>query len=428
MSVYSFKLPDIGEGVTEAEIVEWNVAVGDIVRSDDIVATVLTDKASVEIPCTVEGKVLALGAEIGSTIAVGAELVRIEVEGQGNIDDTPPASQELPGETENTTLAIEEPPIKPQSKQEVKPDTQRMRDGSGPARPGRRADGKPLASPAVRRRAMEAGIDLGQVPGTGPANRIVHEDLDSFLTGGSASGQGARRLENRSIEEIPVIGLRRKIAQRMALANSHIPHITIVEAVDITELVQLREQLNKQYAGEREKLTFLPFIMLAMVNAIAGHPEINAHYDDEADIVRQYGGVHIGIATQTKQGLLVPVVRHVEALGLWDAAQALFSAVEAAREGTAHRDELGGSTISITSLGTLGALATTPIINYPEVAIIGVNRAEIRPKWDGAQFIPRTMMNLSCSFDHRIIDGWNAAQFVASLKRLLENPAMIFVE
>jgi 2-oxoisovalerate dehydrogenase E2 component (dihydrolipoyl transacylase) len=275
-------------------------------------------------------------------------------------------------------------------------------------------------------RAKEAGVDLRQVPGTGPAGRITHEDFDSFLARG-ARPAAAGLAPNTSVEEIKVVGLRRRIAERMAVAR-RIPHITYVEEVDVTALEELRAKLNRDKKPEQPKLTLLPFLMRAIVKAVAEQPQVNATYDDEAGVVYRHGGVHIGIAAQTPAGLMVPVVRHAEARTLWDGAAELARVADAAKDGTATREELSGSTITITSLGALGGLGTTPIINHPEVAIVGVNKIAVRPHWDGAQFVPRKMMNLSSSFDHRVIDGWDAAVFVQRLKTLLETPAMLFVE
>ncbi|TAM97149.1 MAG: 2-oxo acid dehydrogenase subunit E2, partial [Rhizobiaceae bacterium] len=293
----------------------------------------------------------------------------------------------------------------------------------------RPAGEKPLASPAVRLRAKEAGIDLRQVPGTGPAGRITHEDIDAFHARGPRQGARAAGLAaDNSVEEVKVVGLRRRIAEKMALAKSRIPHITYVEEVDVTALEDLRAALNKDKKDNRPRLTILPFLMRAMVKAIAVQPALNATFDDEAGIIRRSGGIHIGIATQTPAGLMVPVVRHAEARDIWDCAAEVGRVSEAARAGTATREDLAGSTITITSLGAIGGVVTTPVINYPEVAIVGVNKIMMRPVWDGAEFIPRKMMNLSSSFDHRVIDGWDAATFVQKLKTLLETPALIFVD
>ncbi|MFV0513005.1 MAG: dihydrolipoamide acetyltransferase family protein, partial [Jhaorihella sp.] len=291
----------------------------------------------------------------------------------------------------------------------------------------RREGERPLAAPSVRRRAREAGADLRQVMGSGPAGRITHDDLSTFLEHGPARDSAARRPDT-SVSEEKIIGLRKRIAERMALSKSRIPHITIVEEIDMTDLETLRGKLNTEHAGTRGKLTILPFLMLAIAEAVAEQPGINAHFDDEAGILRKSGGVHVGIATQTGGGLVVPVVRHVEALTLWEAGAELARLAQSARQSRAGRDELKGSTITITSLGPMGAIATTPIINYPEVAIVGVNKMQIRPVWDGSGFAPRRMMNISCAFDHRVIDGWDAAVFVQKLKSLLETPALLFVK
>jgi 2-oxoisovalerate dehydrogenase E2 component (dihydrolipoyl transacylase) len=279
----------------------------------------------------------------------------------------------------------------------------------------------------VRLRAKEAGVDLRQVPGSGPAGRITHEDLDAFLARGRQPVVAGlqRRTE---VEEIKVVGLRRRIAEKMALANSRIPHITYVEEIDVTELENLRGKLNAEKRTDRPRLTILPFLMRAMVKAISEQPKLNAHFDDEAGVIRRHGGIHIGVAAQTDAGLMVPVVRHAEARDLWDCAAELTRLAEAAKAGTATREELTGSTITITSLGALGGLVSTPVINHPEVAIVGVNKIAVRPHWDGHAFEPRKMMNLSSSFDHRVIDGWDAAVFIQRLKALLETPSLIFLE
>lgn len=430
MAHFAIKLPDVGEGVAEAELVEWHVKVGDIVREDDLLAAVMTDKATVEIPSSRAGKVIAINGEVGEKIAVGSELVRLEIEGGA----TEKAEEPQPQAAEPTApaAAVPEAPVLLQTPVPEKPAAPKRENagrpftGAGPLRP---EGEKPLATPSVRLRARDAGIDLRRVRGTGPAGRITHEDLDAFfqMESGAApalSGYAA----DTSINEIKVIGLRRKIAERMAEAKRHIPHITIVEEVDVTQLEELRNGLNHEKKEGRPRLTLLPFIIRTIVKAVKEQPGLNAHFDDEADIIRQFGGVHVGIATQTPNGLIVPVVRHAESMSVFAAATEFSRVTEAARNGTAKREELTGSTITITSLGPLGAIATTPIINRPEVAIVGINKMAVRPMWDGTQFVPRKMMNLSCSFDHRVIDGWDAAVFVQKLKSLLETPAMIFVE
>ncbi|MBM6581954.1 2-oxo acid dehydrogenase subunit E2 [Microvirga sp. BT689] len=441
MGEHLIKMPDVGEGIAEAELVEWHVKVGDLVREDALLAAVMTDKATVEIPSPVNGEVLWLGAEIGDVVAIGSPLIRLQVaggEGASSGSDKTEKAAEAParsGEIEaqgdgavRTSEAIieqqarEAPPPRPvEAKQ-----SPAVRMHRPPV--AHTDNAKPIASPAIRLRAREAGVDLRQIPGTGPAGRITHEDLDAFLTHGPQVARAPGLIQDTSVQHIKVIGLRRKIAEKMATAKSRIPHITYVEEVDVTALEDLRTALNAKKRTDRPKLTILPFLMRAMVKAIAEQPNLNATYDDEAGIVHQHGGVHIGIATQTGSGLMVPVVRHAEARDLWDCAMELNRLAEAAKAGLATREELGGSTITITSLGAMGGIVTTPVINHPEVAIIGVNKIVVRPVWDGSTFIPRKMMNLSSSFDHRIIDGWDAAIFVQRIKTLLEAPAMIFVE
>jgi 2-oxoisovalerate dehydrogenase E2 component (dihydrolipoyl transacylase) len=446
MGEHVVKLPDVGEGIAEAELVEWHVKVGDPVLEDTVLAAVMTDKATVEIPSPVAGTVAWLAAEIGEKVAVGAPLVRLRVPGSDGSASQPP-------QTEGTA-----PMEQPQTGPEPQPQPERQRMAAAPqagaepsaaAKPARRpapaampaawapagygaprpAGEKPLASPAVRRRAREAGIDLRQVPGTGPAGRITHEDLDAFLNRTPGTPARSGPAPDTSVEEIKVIGLRRRIAERMELAHARIVPITYVEEIDVTALEELRAKLNADAGSTgRPRLTLLPFLMRAMVAAIREQPIVNAHYDDEAGLIRRFGGVHVGIATQTDAGLTVPVVRHVEARDIWDCAAELARLAEAARRGTATREELSGSTITITSLGALGGIATTPVINHPEVAIVGVNRMAVRPMWNGSEFVPRKVMNLSSSFDHRVVDGWNAAVFVQRIRTLLETPALIFME
>ncbi|MFI3902667.1 dihydrolipoamide acetyltransferase family protein [Ochrobactrum sp. S1502_03] len=425
MAHFAIKLPDVGEGVAEAELVEWHVKVGDIVREDDLLAAVMTDKATVEIPSSRSGKVIAVNGEIGEKIAVGSELVRLEIEG-GSGEEQLEAPEPDPQPVSVETPVLLQTPVPPKPAAQKKESLSRAFAGAGPVR----AEGeKPLATPSVRLRARDAGIDLRRVKGSGPAGRITHEDLDAFFqTESGAAPAVSGYVADTSINEIKVIGLRRKIAERMAEAKRHIPHITIVEEVDVTQLEDLRTGLNNEKKEGRPRLTLLPFVIRSIVKAVKEQPGLNAHFDDESDIIRQFGGVHVGIATQTPNGLIVPVVRHAESLSVFAAASELVRVTEAARNGTAKREELTGSTITITSLGPLGAIATTPIINRPEVAIVGINKIAVRPMWDGTQFVPRKMMNLSCSFDHRVIDGWDAAVFVQKLKSLLETPAMIFVE
>ncbi|MGQ3283059.1 dihydrolipoamide acetyltransferase family protein [Bosea sp. (in: a-proteobacteria)] len=431
------KLPDVGEGIAEAELVEWHVKVGDIIREDDLLAAVMTDKATVEIPAPVDGKVTWIGAEIGDTVAIGSALVRLEVAGEGGAVDAPAEDVELedlppaeaptpPAHAPRQPETAEEPP-----RAMTVPRPAKALAGAAapaPALPRRAPGERPLASPAVRLKAREAGIDLRQVSGSGPAGRILHEDLDAFLLRGPEAERKPGLSEKTGVSEIKVVGLRRKIAEKMALAKARIPHITIVEEVDVSALEDLRAVLNKKPTPERPKLTLLPFLMRAMVKALAEQPNLNALYDDEAGIVRQHAGIHLGIATQTPGGLMVPVVKHAEARDIFGCALELNRIAERARQGTATRDKLTGSTITITSLGAMGGIATTPVINHPEVAIVGVNKMMVRPVWDGTTFVPRKMMNLSSSFDHRVVDGWDAAVFVQRLKELLENPATLFID
>lgn len=429
------KLPDVGEGIAEAELVEWHVKVGDVVREDDLLAAVMTDKATVEIPSPVEGEVTWVGAEVGDTVAIGSAIVKLKVAGDASAAEEAPveAAGELPAPpspepSSDPAAASPAPALQPVPKP-VQPVVKSAGAPRAAASAPRRAVGeKPLASPAVRLKAREAGVDLRQVPGTGPAGRVTHEDLDAFLLRGPEPLHAPGLVEKSAVTDIKVVGLRRRIAEKMALSKSRIPHITIVEEVNVSPLEDLRATLNRKPTPERPKLTLLPFLMRAMVKAIAEQPNLNALYDDEAGIIHQHAGINIGIATQTPSGLIVPVVKHAEARDIWGCGLELSRIAERARDGTATRDELTGSTITITSLGALGGIATTPVINRPEVAIVGVNKMMIRPVWDGTTFVPRKMMNLSSSFDHRVIDGWDAAVFVQRLKELLENPAMLFVD
>ena len=408
MGEFIIKMPDVGEGVAEAELVEWHVKTGDPVREDMVIAAVMTDKATVEIPSPVSGTVTWLAGEIGDRIAVKAPLVRIETaSGAGEVEpETAPQPQ--PAET-----------VKAQA---PKPVAKAPAPAAPPAE-------KPLAAPSVRLLARESGVDLRQVQGTGPAGRILREDIEQFLNQGLSPAPARTGLAKKTAtEEIKLTGLRRRISEKMVLSTSRIPHITYVEEVDMTALEELRATMNADRKAEHPKLTVLPFLMRALVKAISDQPDVNATFDDDAGVITRHSAVHIGIATQTPAGLTVPVVRHAEARGIFDCAAEMNRLAEAARSGTATRDELSGSTITISSLGALGGIVSTPVINHPEVAIIGVNKIATRPVWDGAQFVPRKMMNLSSSFDHRIIDGWDAATFVQRIRTLLETPALIFIE
>ncbi|MBB4864861.1 2-oxoisovalerate dehydrogenase E2 component (dihydrolipoyl transacylase) [Pseudomonas nitritireducens] len=428
MGTHVIKMPDIGEGIAEVELVEWHVQVGDEVHEDQLLAEVMTDKATVEIPSPVAGKILALGGVPGQVMAVGGELIRLEVEGHGNHREAAqPKAQEQapPPKAEAKPAAVAEAP-KPAPRVESKPVAPAARPATIAA--PRRAPGeKPLASPAVRQRARDLGVELQFVQGSGPAGRILREDLEHFLEHGGAtiaSGYAARHDEH----QIPVIGLRRKIAQKMAEAKRRIPHFSYVEEIDVTDLEDLRVHLNAKHSAARGKLTLLPFIARAMVVALRDFPQLNARYDDDADVITRYGAVHLGVATQSDNGLMVPVLRNAESRDLWGNAAEVARLAEAARHGKASREELSGSTITLSSLGALGGIVSTPVINYPEVAIVGVNRMVERPMVINGQIVVRKMMNLSSSFDHRVVDGMDAAAFIQAVRALLEHPATLFID
>lgn len=436
MGIHVIKMPDIGEGIAEVELVAWRVQVGEMVAEDQILADVMTDKATVEIPSPVVGKVLALGGAVGQVMAVGGELIRIEVEGSGNASSAvAPAQAPVSAAKVPAPVAVAVPAAASVAVPAAPAPTPAV---SGPAAPGiavqstRQPGDKPIASPAVRRRAWELGIELQFVPASGPAGRIMHKDLDAYVARGAAGQPPAagavRYAQRRDEEEIPIIGLRRKIAQKMQEAKRRIPHFTYVEEIDVTELEALRTRLNARWGKERPRLTVLPLLIRAVVLAVREFPQINARFDDDAGVVTRHGAVHVGIATQTEAGLMVPVLRHAETFDLWVSAAEVARLAEAARTGKATRDELTGSTITITSLGALGGIVSTPVINHPEVAIVGVNRMVERPMMRGGAVVPRLMMNLSSSFDHRVVDGLHAAEFIQALRGLLECPAMLFVE
>ncbi|MET4683853.1 2-oxo acid dehydrogenase subunit E2 [Brevundimonas faecalis] len=424
-----FKLPDVGEGTAEAELVAWHVKVGDAVEEDQILAEVMTDKATVEITSPVAGAVVALHGEAGQALPVGGPLVSFKVEGKGNVAEAPAAAPAPAAKTEKAAPAPAARPAStpaPQtaSKAEAKP---------VPALTGRQPGERPLASPAVRNRARDLGVDLVFVPGSGPAGRIEHADLDAFVARGgtlaptTASG-GSLYARAEGTTEVRIIGLRRKIAEKMAESVRRIPHITYVEDIDMTAVEELRAHLNAQAKQTgKPKLNVLPFIARAIVVALKDQPQINAWYDDEAGVLTQHAAVHLGIAAQTPNGLMVPVVRHAEARDAYDTALEIARVSGAAKDGSAKREELSGSTITITSLGTLGGVVHTPIINHPEVAIVGPNKIEERVVVRNGQMVVRKMMNLSSSFDHRIVDGHDAAVFVQRIKTLLENPATLWM-
>ncbi len=433
MGVHVIKMPDIGEGIAQVELVAWHVQPGDTVKEDQVLADVMTDKATVEIPSPVSGKVAALGGEVGKMMAVGSELIRLEVEGTGNHrgeeqsrKSAAPAEEAAAASPSPTGGGLGRGPSAGAARS--LPDAPPVREGATQTRaPG----DKPIASPAVRRRAWELGIELQYVHGSGPAGRIAHEDLDVYL---ASRGQPALRApatayaQRNGEEAVPVIGLRRQIAQKMQEAKRRIPHFTYVEEVDVTELEALRAQLNARHGGTRGKLTLLPFIARALVLAVRDFPQMNARFDDEAGVVTRHAGVHLGIATQTEPGLMVPVLRHAETHDLWSCAAEIARIAQAARSGKATREQLTGSTLTITSLGALGGIVTTPVINHPEVAIVGINRVVERPAMRNGAVVGRQLMNLSSSFDHRVVDGVDAAKFVQAIRGLLESPALLFVE
>lgn len=471
MGIHIIKMPDIGEGIAEVELVGWHVKVGDTVAEDQPLADVMTDKATVEIPSPVVGKVISLGGDVGQVMAVGGELIRLEVEGEGNVKAgaaaaAPAAKAAVPAAggiaadgaqraggpslVESGVAASTPGASAPGASAPAKSSsasTSASASGSGsasaPAKsPAARHSGgapaairqpgeKPLASPAVRKRAWDLGVELRFVQGSGPAGRILHEDLDAWLQGqGAASSarSGSAYAERNDEDAVLVIGLRRKIAQKMAESKRRIPHFSYVEEIDVTELEDLRVQLNAKWGESRGKLTLLPLLARAMVVALRDFPQINARYDDEAGVVTRYGAVHIGIATQSDGGLMVPVMRHAEARDLWSMAAEINRLAQAVRSGSAGRDELSGSTITITSLGPLGGIVTTPVINHPEVGIVGVNRIVERPALRNGAVVARKLMNLSSSFDHRVVDGMDAARFIQAVRALLEQPALLFVE
>lgn len=446
MGHHVIKMPDIGEGIAEVEVIAWKVEVGGTVAEDQVVAEVMTDKAMVEIPSPVAGTVVSLGGKPGEMMAVGSELIRLEVEGAGNLKAG--AAEPEPAAAKPPEPKAEAPKVeaaKPAPAAESKPAAAAAKSAApapaaksetrGAVTSGVLAAGEqPLASPAVRRRAWDMGIELRYVPATGPGGRILQADLDAYAqaggkaqsTGGGTSGGGYARRTGE--EQIQIMGLRRKIAQKMQQSWSNIPHITYVEEIDVTEVEVLRAKLNERWGKARGKLTLLPLLARAVILAARDFPQMNARFDDEANIVTRYEGVQLGIATQSAVGLSVPVIAHAESLDLWQTAGEIARLAAAVRDGKATRAELSGSTITISSLGPVGGIVTTPIINHPEVAIVGVNRIIERPMFKDGQVVARKLMNLSSSFDHRIVDGMDAAEFVQAIRRRLETPALLFVE
>ena len=427
MGKYEFKLPDIGEGVVEGEVVEWMVAVGDTVKEDDPILSVMTDKATVEIPAPCDGVVASIVGEAGDILPVGGVCIVFDVEGEGNASEAAePVAEETP-----VVEATPEPVV-----EETTPEPAPAPAPAAPAAaaPVARAAGtKALASPAVRQRARAANIDLQLVAGSGPAGRISHADLDRHIAGGAAAATpampmgGVAKVARNGTEDIKVIGLRRKIADGMMSSYSTIPHFSYFEEVDVTELEALRQHLNATRPEGAPKLTYLPFIMQALVKALAQRPECNAVYDDEAGVVTRHEAINLGIATQTDRGLYVPVVKHVEAMDIWQSAAEMGRVTQATRDGKAGVDDLTGSTFTITSLGRLGGLGATPIINKPEVGILGVHNAKDRAVVHNGHVVVRRIMNLSSSWDHRVVDGHDGASLVQLVKSYLEHPATIFM-
>lgn len=430
MGTFTFRLPDIGEGIAEAEIVAWHVKVGDVVAEDGRVADLMTDKATVEMESPVSGRIVSIAGEVGEVIAIGSPLVVIETEG----DDAEAAAAPAPVVVDPIAVEAEvplSPTLSPEEEREQVVPVGAAAPVSAPAKNGDSPHfSKVLASPAVRARAEALGIDLAEVKPS-EAGRVRHADLDQFLAynaGGGFRPAGRRRAD----EAVKVIGLRRRIAENMAAAKRHIPHFTYVEECDVTALEEMRAQLNEA-RGAKPKLTMLPLLITAICKTLPDFPMLNARYDDEAGVVTRHGAVHLGMATQTPGGLMVPVIRDAQDRNLWQLASEIARLAEAARSGTASSAELSGSTITVTSLGALGGVATTPVINRPEVAIIGPNRIVERPMFvpdglGGERVAKRKLMNISISCDHRVVDGWDAASFVQAMKRLIEMPVLLLAD
>ena len=442
MALYQFKLPDIGEGIAEAEIVAWHIGVGDRIEEDQQLADMMTDKATVEMESPVAGTVRKLAGEVGDQIAIGSVLVEIETEdaveaveskkeqplGDGAVTASAAMAKEIP-------VSATSSPLRPEREgksrvsgegeglsEEPEPATDRPSPSDGfatlsPSRSGRRGEVKTPASPAVRQRARDLGIDLALVKTT--SDRVRHADLDAYLlyNGGSVSGAGPIRPDQTT----KVVGLRRKIAENMAESKRRIPHFTLVEEFDVSALEDTRAMMNRD-RGDQPKLTLLPFLITAMGRAIADWPMLNATFDDEAMMLTRHGAMHLGMATQTTGGLMVPVIRDAQAKSVWQLASEVVRLAEAAKTGKATRDELSGSTITLSSLGPMGGIASTPVINRPEVAIIAVNKVQLLPVIRDGEIEARKMMNLSLSCDHRVVDGWDAASFLQAMKSLIENP------
>lgn len=459
MTEYVFKLPDLGEGTVEAEIVEWHVKPGDEVKEGDIIVDVMTEKANVEVPAPEDGKVLRTSGEPGDIVAVGSELIALETrakaprqrrggeagskaadkEADAAADDTskrkqaegePATAPKAAAEERDEGSRAEAPASAEAAQDEPESDTDggEAQPEAAPERPARSRSDRVITSPAIRRRAKEAGIDLHEVSGSGPRGRILRRDLEAALEGGigrrPADGEDGDVRDSDEIEEVKVIGVRRVIAERMSQSKSEIPHFAYVEEIDVTELEALRRHLSQSH---ERRLTVLPFIAAGLIRALADFPQCNSRFDKERNVLQRFKAVHLGIATQTPDGLKVPVVHDAHRLDLWRLADEITRVAEAARDGKSTRSELSGSTITITSLGRMGGIVTTPVINYPEVGIIGVNKAAERPVVLDGQIRVRTMMNLSSSFDHRFVDGFDAAAMIQQVKSLLEHPATLFL-
>lgn len=440
MGTYTFRLPDIGEGIAEAEIVAWHVAVGDMVEEDGRLADMMTDKATVEMESPVAGKVVSIAGEVGDVVAIGSALVVIETDGEGEARAPAAAPVEAPAPTAEVVeerIEVETPDEADVARVEAvapPPPPPPVATKPAPAQaaePVRRGfDAKVLASPAVRQRARDLGIDLSEVRPS-EEGRVRHADLDQFLAYNATGGYRSAGAE-RGDEVIKVIGMRRRIAENMAASKRHIPHFSYVEECDVTALEVIREQLNSS-RGDKPKLTMLPLLITAICRTLPQFPMINARYDDEAGVVTRYGAVHLGMAAQTPAGLMVPVIRNAQSLNLWQLAREIGRLAEAARSGSAKSEELSGSTLTVTSLGPLGGVATTPVINRPEVAIIGPNRIVERPMFvpdgmGGERIEKRKLMNISISCDHRVVDGHDAASFVQAIKKLIETPVLLLAD
>jgi len=416
MSRYVFKMPDLGEGTVSAEVVEWKVKVGDSVKEDQVIAEVMTDKAAVEIPSPVTGRVVSITGQPGDMVAVGAELIAFDTSGAAPAE---PAAAPKPAAG---------PASAPSAKPAAVAAPPKSNGPAAAAAPAPAVGARVMASPATRRKAHVAGVDLATVPGSGPGGRISAQDLEAVISGQGGAAARPAIAARKGVEEIKVIGLRRLIAERMSAAKRNIPHFSYVEEVDVTELEALRQYLISRQPKGTPSLTYLPFLVAALVRVLEKFPQCNAVHDAERNVILRHSAVHVGVATQTPDGLKVPVVKHAEARSLYDVAAEIRRVSEAARSNKATRDELTGSTITVTSLGKLGGIASTPVINAPEVAIVGVNKAVERPVVVDGSIAIRRIMNLSSSFDHRFVDGFDAAAMIQALKEKLEHPATIFIQ